>query len=434
MPMTRRTALAAMASLATIRPSRASDVDVLIVGAGAAGLAAAKRLRASGFSFMVIESRDRVGGRAHTDTSLGTPFDAGAHYVHWAERNPWRGIATSLRVPLEQEQFGGGFRIYRGAVQLSDAERRRRRDASRDIERLVELGGEDRSFAEAVNGKPLEWADAASGITLFSLGEDPQRVSLEDYRQLWSGDDDIPAGGYGALVARYGADVPVSLNTPVTRLTWRDGVVAAETGRGTLRAKAAIVTVPVGVLKSGSLAFTPGLPDEILQALDGLGMGALTKVALRVDPVRFQTVNATDLFDAEAGGAAMSFELLPNGQDLVLAMLGGDQARALCRSGEREAIAYATDTLARMLGETIRKGVLAGRLADWVTDPHAQGSYSVARPGHASARQALRASVGDLIWFAGEASAGGGAMTVGGATLDGERAAVSVAERLAAHR
>ncbi|MGO4706781.1 flavin monoamine oxidase family protein [Microvirga sp. 2MCAF38] len=433
MRISRRGVMAGVASFAIARRALATDVDVLIVGAGAAGLAAAKTLRSVGRTVTVVEARSRIGGRAYTDRSLDASFDAGAHYVHWRDRNPWRKIATELGVRLDEEEEGGGLRVYRNGALLSDAERRRRRLANGQVESLIEATGSvDSSFADAVRDKPSEIADAAGGITLFALGEDPDRVSLQDYDQLWSGDDYIPVGGYGALVERYAADIPVHLETTVKHLRWGEGRVEAETSRGLLRAQTAIVTVPIGVLQAGTLRFTPSLPSDIQQAFDGLHMGALTKIALRVDRERFGGVDATDFIDIAPDGAVTSFEFWPDGQPLVVAHIGGDRARNLCQGGEGAAMDFALERLVSMVGSRIRETVTGGRLAGWWTDPHSLGSYSIVKPGHISAREALRMPIGDRIWLAGEASAGGGAMTVGGATLEGDRAARQVLQRLRA--
>jgi monoamine oxidase len=429
MPITRRTLLASAASCAIIRRAVAADVDVLVVGAGAAGLAAAKALLRSGLTVAVLEARSRIGGRAYTDRSLGAPFDAGAHYVHWSDRNPWRAIAADLGVRLVEET-GGGMRVFRDGQPLTDSERLRRRRAYDEIWSVIEpSGSSDLSFADAVREKAPELLDAARGITLFSLGEEPDRVSLFDYDQLWSGDDLIPQGGYGTLVQTFGTDLPVRLGTPVTTLRWGNVRVEAETPRGVLTAQTAIVTVPLGVLQAQGLRFAPRLPAETEEALAGLRMGALTKIALRFDRARLGALAAGDFVHVE-GGNVTSFELWPDGSDLVLAHLGGDHARVLCEAGERDATAAALDSLVRMLGGGIRDALTGSRLAGWWTDPYALGSYSIARPGHASARAALRQPIGERIFLAGEASAGGGAMTVGGATLDGERAAREVAGRL----
>jgi monoamine oxidase len=424
MRITRRAFVAGAASVAVLGAARAADVDVAIVGAGAAGLAAAKRVTAAGRTFVVLEGRSRIGGRVFTDTSLGAPFDAGAEFIHWAERKPWKRIADELGVAVEEESYRGTFLAYREGRPIPLTERARRRAAFDEVSRYTEAVGErDTSFADAVRGGAPEVLEAAGGITRMSLGEDPERVSVRDYDQLWSGDDYVVPSGYGTLVARFGAGVPVRLDTAVTRISWAGTAVEVESARGTLKAATAIVTLPLGLLKSGRIRFEPGLPPEIETALGGLHMGALTKIALKIDRARLGTVPGTDYFDVAANGATTAFEFYPYDRDLCLASLGGDPARAVCEMGEAGAVAFATERLVSMVGGRIRGAVLGGRLAGWWTDPHALGSYSIVDPGHVGAREALRTPIGGRVFLAGEASAGGGAMTAGGAYLDGERAA-----------
>jgi monoamine oxidase len=316
--------------------------------------------------------------------------------------------------------------VFRDGVRLSDAERARRRGGFGRVWAALDQAGADRSFADAVRGAPPEVLDAAAGMSLFSLGEDPQRVSVADYQELWSGDDYLVPSGYGALVARTGASLPVRLETPVTAIRWDGPAVALETPRGTLTAGAVVVTVPVGVLQVGGIRFTPDLPAATQDALGGLGMGAYTKIALRVDRRRIEPLESTSLIEIGDRGAVTSYDFWPLGRDLVVALLGGDHARAICEAGERGAVAFATERLAAMIGGRAREAVTGGRLAGWWSDPWSRGSYSIARPGRASAREALRRPIGGRIHLAGEATAGGGAMTVGGATLEGRRAAQAI--------
>ena len=427
MQISRRGFLAGAATFGIAgRAFAAAEVDVAIVGAGAAGLAAAKELRKAGRSFVVLEARARIGGRAYTDDTLGIPFDAGAQYIHWAERNPWKKIADELKVPLEEDSSGGIPVVFANGVRMPDDERARRRSAFSRISQALEGGvSADRSFAEAVKGASPEIVGAAGGITQFALGEDPERVSIADYDQLWAGDDYVIPGGYGALVTRWGADVPVRLSTPVSAIRWNGRGVVLETAAGSLTAGAAIVTVPIGVLKAGGIRFTPELPAPLQEALDGLGMGAYTKLALKIDRARVEPLETADYIEL-VDGNAVSFEFWPFGRDLCIVMLGGDGARRLCEAGEGAAIDFATARLAGMVGGHVRQAIGGGRLAAWWTDPYARGSYSVARPGRVAARQALRQPVGGKVFLAGEASAGGGAMTVGGATLEGQRVARAV--------
>ncbi|MDP4024581.1 FAD-dependent oxidoreductase [Methylobacterium sp. NEAU 140] len=405
---------------------------VVVVGAGAAGLAAADVLRRAGRAFRIVEARDRIGGRAYTDRSLGAdlPFDAGAEYIHWSERNPWAPIARASGARFAGQEGWARTLVIDGRP-ATEAERARRRAGFAGLDALLVPQGADTSLAQAARAGGPDAETAAAGLSRLSLGEDPERVSAADYGRLWSGGD-LWVDGYGDLVARHFAALPVDLGCPVTGLDWSGDGVRVETARGPIAAAAAIVTVPVGVLRAGAIRFTPGLPDAAEAALAGLGMGAYTKIALRLDPARIDPVALGDAVSVARDGATLYFEMAPFGRPLAVANLGGDLARDLCRAGEDAAVALATERLAAILGGNARGAVTAGRLAGWWTDPHARGSYSVARPGHADAREALRRPIGDRIFLAGEALGDGGAMTVGGATLDGERAARAVLAALPA--
>jgi monoamine oxidase len=425
MSVSRRTLLRAGLALPFLaRPAAATDIDVAVIGAGAAGLAAAKALIAAGRTVTILEARDRVGGRVHTDASLGTAFEAGAQYIHWAERNPWKTIADEMGVPLLTERSNGPTQVFVDGARLTDEQRSRRSSGFGRIWSLLPAaGGPDLSFADIARDKPIEVAEAAAGLTRFTFGEEPDRVSVADYHQLWSGDDLLVSGGYGALVQRFAAGLPVQLSTPVSAIRWGGPRVEIDTQRGTISAGRAIVTVPLGVLASGAIRFAPDLPASFQEAVAGLGMGAYTKIALRVDRERLDSRESRDLIEVGSGGRAMSYELFPGGSDLVLAVLGGDHARALCEAGERAALDYATERLSAMVGSSFGRAVTGGRLSAWWTDPWSRGSYSIARPGRLAAREALREPVGGRLYFAGEASADGGAMTAGGATMEGRRAA-----------
>ncbi|TGE00780.1 flavin monoamine oxidase family protein [Methylobacterium nonmethylotrophicum] len=435
MTLSRRSLLAGAAILAASTKARAAaDADVAVIGAGAAGLAAAAAIRRGGHSVVVLEARDRIGGRAYTDTGLGAgrSFDAGGQYVHWAERNPWREIARAAGVRTTDDAASPWPVLVRDGVRASEAERRQRRAGFTRVSSLLDHPAPpDRSVAQAVAGEDEAARAAAAGLTRLTLGEEPDRVSCADYDQLWSGDD-IWVDGYGALVAGHYADLPVRLGTPVSAIDWRGAGVAIETPGGTLRTACAIVTVPIGVLASGALRFMPDLPAATAEAVAGLRMGAYTKIGIALDPSLFPGQDLRDAVILRSGipGLTAYLEMQPFGKPLAVLHCGGDGARSLCEAGEAAALAAASDHLVSVFGAGIRAAVTAGRLAPWWTDPFARGSYSLARPGHLPAREALRVPVAERIFLSGEATAGGGAMTVGGATLDGERAAAEVLRRL----
>jgi monoamine oxidase len=287
----------------------------------------------------------------------------------------------------------------------------------------VERSGQDMSLAEAVAELEPEQREIARSGLLLVLGEDGSRISVLDNQQLWNGADYETRNGYGALVAAYGRHLPVSLSVRAETIRWGQGGIEAATSAGTIRARAAIITVPVGVLKSGTIRFVPELPPETQGALDGIGMGALTKIALRLNGERFDLNDSTTLMDGTRSDAMTMIEMLPDGKPLAIAICGGDFARGLGQAGEAAAVAHLTDTLAGMLGGNVRRAVTGGRLASWWADPLSRGAYSVCLPGQSAARAALAAPIASRLWFAGEATAGGASMTVGGATLSATRVA-----------
>jgi monoamine oxidase len=259
-------------------------------------------------------------------------------------------------------------------------------------------------------------------MTLLSLGEDADRVSIRDYQRLDSGDDLVLPQGYGRLLERYAQGLDIALATPVSAVDYSGPGVRVETPRGTLRARAAIITVSVNVLKANAIRFTPELPGETRRALDGLGMGVLTKLALKFEGTTFGQVPWTQFFDSGNRGDLVNFEFWPWGNDLVVAHFGGDYARSVAEQGEAAAVDHMLGRFVAILGAEARKAFRVGRLAGWSADPYALGGYSIAKPGEAEARERLAAPVANRLWFAGEASAGGGSMTAGGAALAGSRA------------
>lgn len=441
--VTRRGAMGALACAvgmdALRRPAsaapqgRAFDVDAVVVGAGAAGIAAARRLRALGRTCVVLEARPRVGGRVFTDRSLGAPWDAGALYIHWSERNPWTAFAREAGLEtVDSATLSGGWRFVDRT-----GDTRPRRGGFSAIQSLLDpdvAPVPDVSLIERIGGPEAEGASAALSIARMALGDEPERISALDYARLWSGDDLVAPQGYGTLVERAAKGLDIRLSTPVTAVDWSGAGVRVATDAGMVSARAAIVTLPVGVLKSGAVRFTPQLPQRTRDGLAGLGMGALSKIALKFNGERFGVPTGMDIFERLGPRASFNFECWAWDRDLVIATFGGDHARDVVARGEAGAVSLALDEFAKIVGAKARDAFVAGRLAGWSADPFSLGCYSHARPGHANARALLAEPVGDRLWFAGEATAGaapgekfGPAMTAGGAWLAGARAAEAVA-------
>jgi monoamine oxidase len=440
--VTRREALVACAAglaasgfpaPALVRAQEAAfDCDALVIGAGAAGVGAARELARMGKTCRVLEARARVGGRVFTDESLGQRWDAGALYIHWAERNPWTQLARDYGFDLvDPSTMSGGSRFVDRAAPTTTSGGRR--GGFWSVQALFDMeAGEvpDVSFLERVGGPQADGAGAAMSIARMALGDEPERVSALDYARLWSGDDYVAPQGYGALVARAAQGLDVRLSTPVRAIDWSGAGVRVETTQGALRARVCIVTLPVGVLKSGAVRFAPELPARTQDALDGLGMGALTKIALRFNGERFGVPAGMDIWERLGPRASFNFECFAWDRDLVIATFGGDHARDVVALGEAGALDLALSEFSNAVGADARKAFLSGALAAWSADPYSFGCYSHALPGRAQARASLAEPVAERLFFAGEATAGsapgenfGGAMTAGGAYLAGVAAA-----------
>jgi monoamine oxidase len=362
--------------------------------------------------------------------SLGQPFDAGARYIHWAERNPWAGVARDLGIATSSDVSSpAGFRFYANGKPVPEADRGLRRQAFAALSRLLDddpANVPDISLADEVAARGASLAEAAGALARMALGEEPQRVSARDYARLWSGADLVVPGGYGMLVQAYAAGLPVRLSTPVNAIRWDGNGITAETRDGTIPARAAIVTVPPTVLASGAVRFIPDLPADTRDALAGLGAGALTKVALKFDGARFDVPADSDVFEVENFGETFDFECWTFGRDLVVANFGGDHARRITAADGAATIAATLDAFVRVVGGSARTAFVAGAVHAWHRDALALGCYSHCLPGYAGARAKLAVPVANRIFFAGEATGGedfGGAMTAGGAFLAGQAAA-----------
>jgi monoamine oxidase len=429
----RRSVLAGAAAALAAGPARADDTDVVVIGAGAAGIAAARELRRLGKRFVVVEASNRVGGRLYTDRSLNEPFDAGAAYIHFADRNPWSEIATELGIdPLGGYRLWAGSLAYRNGVPLSPDESSSRWTALRSIGDFYDEVDErqDLSMAQALRGAPQEVQDAARIQAQMAAGEDPERVSVSDWQRLESGSNRLPPGGYGTLAERAAEGLPIRTGVAVSAISHDRNGVVVRTNQGDIRARKVIVTVSIGVLKSGAIRFTPSLPLSHSRALDGLVMGALSKVALRFEKERFGFVPHQFLAEIGDPRTAVTFETWPHDRNIVLAVFGGDHARGIVRQGEQPAVDLLLERFVKIVGSDARKHFTGGRLAGWPDDPYSRGSYAVALPGQMRARETLARPIADRLWLAGEATADVYSMTAGGASIAGREAARQVASRL----
>ena len=409
--------------------AQSGDVDVVIIGAGAAGIAAARRVAAAKRSFMLLEASDHVGGRCVTDTRFfGVPFDRGAHWVHKPDSNPLVKLATgveiyrapraqSLRIPpraardSELEQYFSA--LVRGSRAIIDAGR-----------------GKTDMAARAALPKDLgDWqASVEFALGPYSTGKDLGAMSSMDFARAGEREaDGLCRQGYGALLAKLAAGVPVQLSAPVTQLEWGTGL-EARTPKGRIRARAAIVTVSTSAIAAGGIAFSPALPKRQLDACNALSLGTFEHIAFEASGLGLA---ADDLVIEKASGPRTA-ALVANigGTGLCTVEVGGSFGRELVTQGEAAMIAFANDWMAETFGGGARGIVKRAMATRWSDDPLIRGSFSAASPNNADARRILLEPMRDRVWFAGEAVHDTLWGTVGGAWDSGTRTADAALRKL----
>lgn len=410
------------------------DVDIVVIGAGAAGLAAAQRLSAEQLDLLVLEASPRVGGRAWTrESPEGLPLDIGCGWLHSGDRNPWTSIAEAGGFTVDRTAPPWGTQA--GDIHFSPEEQAEFHDAFDAFERRLAAArsGPDRPAGELLDPGG-RWNPLIDAIGSYINGAEYDRVSLHDYLAYAYADTGVNwrvAEGYGALIAAFGAGLPVRLDTPVTEIDHRAERLRIVTPHGELRSRAAIVTVSTAVLAAERLRFTPALPDKV-EAASHLPLGLADKLFLKLDEPEALPADA-HLFGRTDTTATGSYHLRPLGRPLIEVYLGGRHAEALEVAGDGAATAFAIEELVGLLGSDFARQVTPITVSGWRRTAHVLGSYSYAQPGHASARVRLAEPVDGRIFFAGEACSTQDFSTAHGAYETGVRAAEQVVAALTSH-
>ena len=423
------------------------DTDVVVIGAGMAGLAAARVLSQRGASAVVLEARRRIGGRVHTleDAGLPIPIDLGGEFIHGAVPETFALLRAAGTAAVDSG--GAAFAYENGELRESedpfDIVTRVMRAASelRDdmsIEDFLKTLPDDAERERRYTRMLVEGFDAA----------DPHIASIKVIGEEWGGGESgqtsqqfRPLGGYAPILRTlYGALDParaiVRLATPVHALHRAGAGVRAEATDAagaalTVHARAAIVTLPVGVLHAETVRFEPALPASKRDALSKIVMGPVVKLVLRFrtaywERIRNERYREGAFFHRADASFPTFWTQLPVRAPLLVAWAGGPKADALGGRDERTLIAAALDDLRVLFGDEVDPAaeLEAAYTHDWQDDPYARGAYSYVATGGDDARAQLAAPVDGVLFFAGEATAPASeAGTVAGALQTGERAA-----------
>lgn len=411
-----------------------TDPDVVVVGAGAAGIAAAKRLAALGVSVVVVEAAERIGGRAYTESeTFGVPYDQGCAWLQGPDDLPWLAIAEREGFKLANHD-NPAFPIYVDGRRASGTEMRKFGRTWSRYQTALGNAEEDVSAASVVPADAPFGSIAATWIGPMDHGVDLADLSTGDFNSYAEYDVNyLVREGLGTLVMLHGQGLPVKLNTAVTAIDYSGEGVKVTTSDGTIAAKACIVTVSVGVLASGGVRFTPELPAEKQEALSDVPMGLLTKIALQFDGNRFGLAKNGFLSHSipnDLPAEVCYFLTFPTGSPIAVGFVGGAFGWELSRAGEAAAVDFALSEFARSMGEGVRKHFVKGHMSDWATNPLTLGAYSAAKPGKHASRRILAEPLADRVFFAGEATSDSYIALCSGAHINGEKVAADVAAAL----
>jgi monoamine oxidase len=443
MAMTRRELLSATAAIAVAPALGAAawgapvprEADIVVIGAGAAGIAAARRILAANRRVIVVEAASQIGGRCLTDTAtFDVPLDRGARWMHNPDTNPMIKLARSAGLDIAAAPLGQKIRVGLRNARPGETE-----------EFLAALVRANRAIDDASRGKadvscasvlPKDLGDWA-GTAEFVLGANATGKDLKDISamdRVRAQDRNSLIGcrqGLGVLIAKLGEQVPLALSTPASQISWSGRDVGVETPAGKIAARAIIVTVSSNVLAAGNIKFTPELPKRQLDAAAKLSLGSYDRIALQLpgNPLGL----ARDDVIIEQSNSARTALLSGNigGSSLCTIDVAGSFGRDLSGQGEKAMVAFAVEWLTRLFGSDVAGAVKKSSATRWNASPFTLGAMSVALPGGQPSRKILTEPIGNLF-LAGEATHETLWGTVDGAWESGERAAEAALKKIGA--
>jgi monoamine oxidase len=409
------------------------DFDILIIGAGAAGIAAARRVAATGMKFLVLEASDRLGGRCFTDMRIfGFPYERGARWIYTPDLNPLANLAVKTGVILEPAPLGPRLRIGSRYAHPGETE-----DFLASVLRYNKVIssaalGEDVSCAQALSKVLDGWRPTIEFVLgPFKCGESLSLISAVDFA---NSAERTPASfcpqGIEKLLGKLAVNSRIQFYSPVTRIQWDASLVKVETRSGALTARAVIVTASTGALGSGKIKFQPNLPARYAEAIGKLRLGSYDHVALEFDNNPLGLKKDDLIFEKATGPRTAALLANVSGARLYVVELAGKLGADLVEEGEAAMTAFAIDWLEGMFGSKLKGLVKRTHATRWSKDPWSLGAFSFASPGGQWARKALSDPLGERLWFAGEAVHETLWGTVGGAWESGEVAADAAIKRL----
>lgn len=426
---------------------------VIIIGAGMAGLAAARTLYDAGIDVKLLEARERIGGRTYTDYSLGTAVDLGGSWIHGSIGNPLTPLTKKFGVeigytdfdneseeallifdrqgqPVDAVAFAEGASFFEAMMQHTRASALFNATKPKSIAEMVNDSLPGVADLTAVQRLGFDY-EADEGMQLLDAADttDVDWAREQDYVQLPGGDMLLHGGGYGKIVQGLAEGLAIETAVSVHKIKHSDDGVVVETNRGTYHCDRVIITVPLGVLQANQLAFEPPLPENKQTAVQRLGMGSFEKLALRFPHCFWPTTPHYFYFLPKKSNELCSSWLnLTHYTDepVLVVHHAGSRAKLVNQLSDGDLVELALTALQTMFGDDIPVPTAYVR-TNWASDPFSQGGYSYPKVGSEQAdRKVLAEGINGRLFFAGEATHTHYFATVHGAYETGIRAAREV--------
>jgi len=391
-----------------------NSTDVIIIGAGISGLAAAKVLKKHNVQHIILDASHRKGGRAYSEQlSSGNWFDLGCSYLHNGKINPFVDIASTLNFPLNIEAgnlfYPDQTRYFSNGKKLDFSISNPLDKSHSDLLRKISDKKSDDAIVDFMNIDD-PYFPISCHLSSSLNAADVDLVSAKDYLSSYYDGPDYPVpGGFGNLVEAWSSDIKVMLNTKVSRIKWGGPFVELKTSQGTLLAKKIIITVSTGVLANNDIEMVPQLPAEKQNAISNLPMGTLNKIGISFKKQLFSEQERgwyitwpgkEYVTDQEVG----SFEVSSSGLQNVVVFSGGRFGEWLEERGPKVMQDYAISKIESVLGSQCSKNIESVITTAWASEPFTKGAYSYATPNNSLAREELAKNIEKKLFFAGEAT------------------------------
>lgn len=424
--------------VASEKETGVAPTNIIIIGAGMAGIAAARTLLDAGHTVTILEARDRIGGRVFTSTGWpNIPLDLGASWIHGTTGNPLTTLADAANITRLPTHYNNGTTYATNGTKLTDTQVETLFENAKALfETALENANTDQTITDALEAasqwQALSVAEQrafrhALNVTLeheFSGSIAAMSAVNYDDSSAYPGDDVLFPGGYKQIIDHLAQGLTIERNQRVTEIDYSNDITIY-TDQGQFTADQVIVTLPIGVLKQEAVAFTPTLPAEKLAAIDAMGSGLLDKLYLRFPTAFWETnLELIDWISAEPGRWNEWINIHHYvGEPILLGFNAADYAKKLSTWTDEAVVADAMDVLRTLYGADIPDPISWQR-SNWYADPFAWGSYSFnAVDASSDTRELLGNTVADRLFFAGEATSKAYPATVHGAYLSGLRAA-----------